>query len=87
MKLSYGYISQGFADFDYFRLFKKDLGIGKKILAEDYASGDVNLMKSPATYPFLSGHAAEIAKGKIEFKINAPDAGDYSLYMAAYNEV
>lgn len=84
LELSYQYLAQGFADFDWFKIFKKSPALGEKILAEDYAFGDVNLMKSPETYPFLSGYAAELAKGKIQFDINVASAGTYDLYLNGY---
>ena len=84
LELSYQYLTLGYADFDWFRLFKVTPTIGEKILAEDHVFGDVNLMKSPSNYPFLTAHAAEIAKGRIEFDVSAGEAGDYDLYINGF---
>ena len=82
--LSFQYISKGFADFDWFRLYKNETTLADKIQAEDFVKGDANVTKNTANYPILDGYAVELAQGEIEFNVTAPTASKYRLYIVGY---
>lgn len=81
----YSYARSGFADFDWFRLYKKDSnGLNDVIEAEDYILGDVNALKSSSKYSFVSNHVIELAQGSVDFEVSVDSAGSYVLYVSAY---
>ena len=82
----YSYDKKGYIDFDWFRLFKKEVKLDEKIEAEDYIIGDVNAQKGIDKYSFVSNYVVEIAKGKVSFDISVTEAGNYSLFTSTYTE-
>ena len=81
----FSYTGSGFADFDWFKLYKKDtLTINQVIEAEDYTLGDANIVKSQAKYPFVSGYAVELAQGSVEFEVEVETEGEYILYVSSF---
>ena len=82
----YSYNKQNYADFDWFRIFKRETKLDQKIEAEDFVYGDVSVQKSNLKYPFVSNHVAELAQGNISFDIDVVEAGKYSLYVSSYTD-
>jgi len=81
----YSYAKSGFADFDWFRLYKKDsVSLNEVIEAEDYILGDVNAIKSSSKYSFVSNYVVELAQGSVDFEVSVDSAGSYVLYVSSY---
>lgn len=82
--LSFQYISNGYVDFDWFRLYKVNPAINETMEAEDYVYGDANVVKKQSDYSVLSGYAVELAQGNISFSVHSNEASNYRLYLGAY---
>lgn len=80
----YNYDRAGYADFDWFRLFKRETKLDTKIEAEDFVIGDASTQKNKDKYPFISNYVVELAKGKVAFDIEVNEKGTYSLFTSTY---
>ena len=80
----YSYANNGFVDFDWLRLFKREASLDTKLEAEDYINGDVNAQKNSEQYPFVSNRVIEIAQGSVNIDINVPEEGKYMLFVSSY---
>ena len=80
----YNYNQAGYADFDWFRLFKRETSLDTKLEAEDFVIGDASTQKDSDKYPFVSNYVVELAKGKVAFDIEVNEKGTYSLFTSTY---